>query len=238
VNGERQVRARAIALAVFISAAFLVLASQLFFLQVIKGWEYKRQARAVTRRELPIPAQRGEIFDRNTTPLVVNQDSFAVDLMPAEVPAASRTQVLERLAQVLGLPPEEVHKRVPEKYYHLYQPIEIKGGVAFETIAYLAEHLSDFPGVTWHNKPIRNYLVPGSLAHLLGYVGDITREEIQILYNQGYAFAACWAKRSGKAIRPPAEGKDGKRFQMVDVREKYLAKARRGHPPEPGRNWC
>jgi penicillin-binding protein 2 len=239
VNGEREARTRAIALAVFISAAFFLLSSQLFFLQVIKGWEYKRQARAVTRRELPIPAQRGEIFDRNNDfPLVVNQDSFAVDLMPGEVPAAARAEVLGRLAQVLGLPLEEVRKRVPEKYYHLYQPIEIKGGVAFETIAYLAEHLARFPGVTWHNKPIRNYLIPGSLSHLIGHVGDITREEIQILYNQGYAFGAVLGK-SGveKQYDRLLRGKDGKRFQVVDVREKYLAKRPdEDIPPVPGAN--
>jgi penicillin-binding protein 2 len=239
VNGEREARTRAIALAVLISAAFFLLASQLFFLQVIKGWEYKRQARAVTRRELPIPAQRGEIFDRNNDfPLVVNQDSFAVDLMPGEVPAAARAEVLGRLARVLGLPLEEVRKRVPEKYYHLYQPIEIKGGVAFETIAYLAEHLARFPGVTWHNKPIRNYLIPGSLSHLIGHVGDITREEIQILYNQGYAFGAVLGK-SGveKQYDRLLRGKDGKRFQVVDVREKYLAKRPdEDIPPVPGAN--
>jgi penicillin-binding protein 2 len=239
VNGEREARTRAIALAVFISAAFFLLASQLFFLQVIRGWEYKRQARAVTRRELPIPAQRGEIFDRNNDfPLVVNQDSFAVDLIPAEVPAASRAEELGRLAQVLELSLAEVRKRVPEKYYHLYQPIEIKGGVAFETIAYLAEHLARFPGVTWHNKPIRNYLIPGSLSHVIGHVGDITREEIQVLYNQGYSFGSVLGK-SGveKQYDRLLRGKDGKRFQVVDVREKYLAKRPdEDIPPEPGRN--
>jgi len=239
MSAERQARTRAIALAVFVSAAFLLLASQLFFLQVIRGWEYKRQARAVNRRAIPIPAQRGEIFDRNNDfPLVVNQDSFAVDLMPAELPAARRAEVLSRLAAVLGVPLEEVHKRVPEKYYHLFQPIEIKGGVAFETIAYLAEHLAEFPGVAWHNKPIRNYLNPGSLAHLIGYVGDITREEIQVLYNQGYAFGSVLGKNGvEKQYDRLLRGKDGKRFQMVDVREKYLSKRpEEDIPPEPGRN--
>jgi penicillin-binding protein 2 len=239
MSAERQARTRAIALAVFVSAAFLLLASQLFFLQVIRGWEYKRQARAVNRRVIPIPAQRGEIFDRNNDfPLVVNQDSFAVDLMPAEVPAATRAEVLSRLAAVLGVPLEEVHKRVPEKYYHLFQPIEIKGGVAFETIAYLAEHLAEFPGVAWHNKPIRNYLNPGSLAHLIGYVGDITREEIQVLYNQGYAFGSVLGKNGvEKQYDRLLRGKDGKRFQVVDVREKYLSKRpEEDIPPEPGRN--
>ena len=239
MNGERQARTRAIALAVFVSAVFLILLSQLFFLQVIRGWEYKRQARAVTRREISIPAQRGEIYDRNNDyPLVVNQESFAVDLMPAEVPAAARAELFGRLASVLGLTAAEVQKRVPPRYYHLYQPIEIKGGVAFDTIAFLAEHIRDFPGVTWHNKPIRNYLVPGSLSHLLGYVGDITREEIQVLFNQGYAYGSVLGK-SGveKQYDLLLRGRDGKRFQMVDVREKYLAKRpEEDIPPEPGQN--
>jgi penicillin-binding protein 2 len=239
VIGERQARSRAIALAVFVTAVFLLLAGQLFYLQVIKGWEYKRQARAVARRETPIPAQRGEIYDRNNDfPLVVNQDSFAVDLMPAEVGAAARPELFQRLATVLNIPLAEVHRRVPEKYYHLYQPLEIKGGVPFETIAYLAEHLAEFPGVTWHNKPIRNYLVPGSLAHLIGYVGDITREELQVLFNQGYSYGGVLGK-SGveKQYDKLLRGRDGKHFQVVDVREKTLSRRlEEDVPPEPGKN--
>ena len=238
-QGQRQVRTRSIALGVFVSAVFLLLASQLFYLQVIKGWEYKRQARQVASRELPIPAQRGEIYDRNyDLPLVVNQDSFAVDLMPAEVPAGERDALLKRLSEVLHLPVEEVRKKIPPKYYHLYQPIEVKGGVDFQTIAYLAEHLQEFPGVTWHNKPIRNYLFPGSLAHIIGFVGDITREEIQILYNQGYAFGSVLGK-SGieKQYDQLLRGRDGKRFQTVDVRERYLQKKpEEDLPPEPGKD--
>ena len=85
-----QVKVRAYVLGSVISLTVLFLVGQLFFLQIVRGWEYRRRARAVTLRELPIPAQRGEIFDRNyDLPLVVNQDSFAVDLVPAEVPAAN-----------------------------------------------------------------------------------------------------------------------------------------------------
>jgi penicillin-binding protein 2 len=116
-QGQRQVRTRSIALGVFVSAVFLLLLSQLFYLQVIKGWEYKRQARQVASRELPIPAQRGEIYDRNyDLPLVVNQDSFAVDLLPAEVPAGERDALLRRLSEVLHLPVEEIRKKIPPKY--------------------------------------------------------------------------------------------------------------------------
>jgi len=232
-------KSRTIALGVLVSLVFVLLIGQLFYLQVIRGWEFKRRARAVVRRELPIPAQRGEIFDRRYDfPLVVNQDSFAVDLIPGEVPAESRRQLFERIAAALGITVEDIENKVPPRFYHLYQPIELKGGVGFETIAYLAEHLADFPGVTWHNKPIRNYLAMDSLSHVIGYVGDINREEIQVLYNQGYSFGTVLGK-SGveKQYDLLLRGKDGKRFRTVDVREKYLkGKPEEDIPPEPGKN--
>jgi penicillin-binding protein 2 len=230
---------RAIALGVLVSLVFVVLMGQLFYLQVIRGWEFKRVARAVVRRELPIPAQRGEIFDRHYDfPLVVNQDSFAVDLIPGEVAAEGRGELFEHIAAALDITVEDIEAKVPPRFYHLYQPIELKGGVGFETIAYLAEHLADFPGVTWHNKPIRNYLAMDSLSHVIGYVGDINREEIQVLYNQGYSFSSVLGK-SGveKQYDLLLRGKDGKRFRTVDVREKYLkGKPEEDIPPEAGKN--
>ncbi len=230
---------RTVALGVLVSLVFVLLVGQLFYLQVIRGWEFKRRARAVVRREMPIPAQRGEIFDRTYDfPLVVNQDSFAVDLIPGEVSAESRTELFEGIAAVLDMGAEDIQAKVPPRFYHLYQPIELKGGVGFETIAYLAEHLAEFPGVTWHNKPIRNYLAVGSLSHVIGYVGDINREEIQVLYNQGYSFSAVLGK-SGveKQYDLLLRGKDGKRFRTVDVREKYLTgRAEEDIPPEAGKN--
>ena len=238
-DSSSRLKGRTIALGAVVSLVFVLLIGQLFYLQVIRGWEFKRRARAVVRRELPIPAQRGEIFDRHYDfPLVVNQDSFAVDLIPAEVPAEHRAELFKRIAEALGITVEDIENKVPPRFYHLYQPIELKGGVGFETIAFLAEHLSDFPGVAWHNKPIRNYLAMGSLSHVIGYVGDINREEIQVLYNQGYSFGTVLGK-SGveKQYDLLLRGKDGTRFRTVDVREQYLkGRPEEDIPPEAGKN--
>jgi penicillin-binding protein 2 len=238
-DSSSRLKGRTIALGAVVSLVFVLLIGQLFYLQVIRGWEFKRRARAVVRRELPIPAQRGEIFDRHYDfPLVVNQDSFAVDLIPAEVPAEHRAELFKRVAEALGITVEDIENKVPPRFYHLYQPIELKGGVGFETIAFLAEHLSDFPGVAWHNKPIRNYLAMGSLSHVIGYVGDINREEIQVLYNQGYSFGTVLGK-SGveKQYDLLLRGKDGTRFRTVDVREQYLkGRPEEDIPPEAGKN--
>ncbi len=169
------------------------------------------------------------MFDRNADiPLVFNVDSFAVDLSPAEVPQAQLPALLERLAMALSLSVEEVRLRVPEKTWKSYQPIEVRGGVPLATVSYLAEHIDRFPGVTWRDKPVRNYLETGSLAHVIGYVGDITREELQVLYNRGYDVTSVLGK-SGieRQYDEVLRGKDGKRFRRVDVRER-LDPGRRG----------
>ncbi|MDR1179377.1 MAG: penicillin-binding protein 2, partial [Spirochaetales bacterium] len=210
-----------------IIALFAVYLIHLFNLQVVNAEVYQERATQVTQRSVPIYAQRGEIFDRHyDTPIVSNIDSFAIDVIPGEIPAGEKENILERLAEYLGLPVSEINRKIPPSYSDLYQPIEIKNGISLETITYLAEHLEDFPGVTWHSKPIRNYVEKETLAHVLGYVGDITREEIQVLYNQGYSYGSVLGK-SGieKQYDFLLRGQDGKEFRTVDVRGRRVGEA-------------
>ncbi len=238
-NGPRNGsdRIRLAALAVLMGFLFLVLIVNLFYLQVVKGLEFERRARQVARREMPIPAQRGRIYDRDyEATLVFNIDSFAVDIIPGEIPKDMIDEVFARLAQALDLPREHISRKVPEKYYHLFQPIEISEGVSFKTIAYLAEQISNYPGVTWHNKAIRSYADIGSIAHVVGYVGGITTEELQVLYNQGYSPGASIGKTGvEKQYDSVLRGRDGKRYTIVDVTERRLdQRADDELPPEPG----
>ena len=104
-NGERRLRRRFFALTVVFVGGIGLLALYLFSMQIVRGGEYRQRAREVSSREAVIPAQRGEVFDRNADiPLVFNVDSFAVDLSPAEVPPEQLPALLERLASALSLP--------------------------------------------------------------------------------------------------------------------------------------
>jgi penicillin-binding protein 2 len=191
----------------------------LFDMQIVNEFEYKRRARQVSRRMFPITAQRGEIFDRNfDTPLVSNVDSFAVEVVPAEIKREAMNDLFQRLSEVLGMTKEDIAAKVPPEYYHLYQPIEIKNGVSFETITYISEHNEEFSGVTWHNKPIRNYIDVSSLSHILGYVGGITRDEFQVLYNKGYSLNSTLGKAGiEKVYDMTLRGADGMTYKTVDV---------------------
>ncbi|MBI9100826.1 MAG: penicillin-binding protein 2 [Spirochaetales bacterium] len=209
---------------IIFGSVILIYGFYLYSLQIVHGGEYQAKATEVARREQVIPAQRGEIYDRNfDVPLVMNIPSFAVDIVPAEVDDENREYLYERLAEVLEIDAASVRKKIPPAYYHLFEPIEIKDSIDYETITYLAEHLDEFPGVSWHNKPIRSYLETGSISHILGYVGNITVEDLQILYNQGYQRNATIGKAGiEKQYDSLLRGESGKSFHTVDVKGRSI----------------
>ncbi len=239
MDGERLLRRRFFVMTVLFAGSIGFLTAYLFYLQIVRGVEYRQRAKDVSQREAPIPAQRGEIYDRNAdVPLVFNVDSFAVDVIPGDVRPADMADLFTRLSRLLGVSVAEIAKRIPPKNYHLFQPIEVKGGVSLESVSYLAEHIDEFRGVAWHNKPIRNSLEGGSLAHVIGYVGDITKDELQVLYNRGYEPGSALGK-SGveKQYDQLLRGKEGKRYRVVDVRERRLGEEEGDVvPPVPGQN--
>jgi len=232
-------RTRIFVLGGIIGGVFSLFMLYLVNLQILNGELYQKRATQVTQRSIPIYAQRGEIYDRNyDVPIVSNIDSFAVDIIPGEIPSGSRTKIYQQLAAYLNISIDDIRKKIPPNYEELFQPIEIKSGISLETITYLAEHIDDFVGVTWHNKPIRNYVEKESLAHVLGYVGDITREELQVLYNKGYSYGSVLGK-SGieKQYDLILRGADGKQFRTVDVRGRKVGEALMDEePPTLGKN--
>lgn len=231
-------KGRILVLVVLFIASMLIYAGYLFSLQIVKGTEYKKRAKQVAQRIHPIPAQRGEIYDRNNdVPLVMNIDSFAVDIVPGELNEEELERITNSLAPILEISSEEIQKNIPPEYLNVHQPVEIKSGVSFQTISYIAEHIDDFPGVTWHKKSIRSYTETGSISHVLGYVGDITREELQVLFNEGYDMNSVLGK-SGieKKYDEIMRGKPGKRFRTVDVAGRSIEKKEEEIPPLLGKN--
>ncbi len=203
---------------------FLIYILFLYDLQVRKSTEYKSRARDVSLRVNTIPAQRGKIFDRSAvSPLVVNIDSFAVNIIPAEIDIDKIDSVIIKLSEILKMNPGTIRDKIPINYKNQYLPVEIQSGVSLSTINIIAENIHDFKGVTWISKPIRSYMENGSIAHVLGYVGNITSEEFQILYNSGYDINSVLGK-SGieKYYDQLLRGVDGIHYKTVDVQGRKI----------------
>ncbi|MDR3343614.1 MAG: penicillin-binding protein 2 [Treponema sp.] len=204
---------------------FLIYALRLFSMQILSGEKYRDQAQNIARRVTVIPAQRGEIYDRTfNQPLVLNTDSFAVSITPAEVPAGEIVDLIGRVAQILSMSREYIERKIPPQYYYLYQPVEVAVDVPFNTIAALAEQVDSLPGVSWQSKPMRNYVDTGSLSHIIGYVGDITRDELTMLYNKGYHQGDLIGKAGiERQYDELLRGKEGQETRIVDVRGRRVA---------------
>jgi penicillin-binding protein 2 len=231
---------RILILRVFFIVVFVLYAVRLFSMQILSGEIYRSRAQNIARRTTVIPAQRGEIFDRGfNQPLVLNTDSFAVSITPAEVPQKEIDGLIARVAEILGIPREQIDRKIPPQYYYLYQPIEIAVNVSFSLIAALAENVDTLPGVSWQSKPIRNYVNSGSLSHILGYVGDITRDELTMLYNRGYQQGDMIGKAGiERQYDEMLRGKKGQETRIVDVRGRRIAENINNtrEPPIMGKN--
>ncbi|MCL2720132.1 MAG: penicillin-binding protein 2 [Treponema sp.] len=210
---------------VLLAVVFIIYSIRLFSMQILSGEIHQRRAQEISRRTYIIPTQRGEIYDRNfSKPFVINRDTFAVTITPAEVPRGRIDEVLDSLSEILNIPADDIRGRLPSQYLQLYQPVEIASNVPFANIAALAERKNNLPGISWHIKSVRNYVDVGSLSHILGYVGDITRDELTTLYNLGYQMGDMIGK-SGieRQYDELLRGEKGFETRTVDSRGRRIA---------------
>ena len=242
LRGERKTvlskTQRIIFLRIAIVLCFVLYIYRLFSMQVVLSDTYRTQSRTISSQVSRIPAQRGEIFDRHANvPMVINTDSFAVEITPAEIPAGHYDTVASRLAQYLGISKFDIDKRIPENLRKSYTAIPVRSNVSFETISNIAENKIDLPGVSWVSRPRRNYVETGSLSHIIGYVGDITQEEINVLYNQGYTRNSVVGKTGiERQYDQLLQGTSGLESRTVDVRGRILSDKADVRPPQPGKN--
>jgi len=219
-----------------ILSVFFGFSIHLFNLQIVEKLLWEGRAKAVSSRSEPLLAQRGLIWDRNTDePLAMNIDSFAVYITPAEIKPSNPESLAAALAPVLKMQTSDILRRIPDNWTGSWNTVEIKDGVSYKSIVQLAECSERFPGVGWSSKPYRWYNDVGSISHVLGFVGDITVEELQLLYNQGYENTANLGKTGiEKTFDNILRGKDGRIYRTVDVKGRNLSENEELVPPVNG----
>ncbi len=225
-------------LSAFIFMLLFLYAYKLFSMQIVHGEQFRRKSENISQRNTLIPSQRGEIFDRHAnSPMVLNIDSFAVDITPGEVPKEEFTTVITRLSLILKIPQSRIEKKLPVSVRRDFRAIEIKSNVDYEQIIQIAEQLDSLPGISWRSKPVRNYVETRSFSHILGYVGDITSEEYTRLYNKGYTVNSIIGKTGiEKQYDELLRGTDGIEYRTVDAKGKYIENTTVVYPPKMGNN--
>ena len=220
-----------------VAAIVVLYTMRLFSMQVVHGESYRRASKVVSTRNTVITAQRGEIYDRNNnSAMVINTDSFAVEIIPGEIPRDYYDTVLAKLADYLSVKKSDIDALIPHNVRRSFNRITVKTNVPFKTISNIAENINDLPGVTWISKPKRNYIETGSFSHILGYVGDITREEYALMYNKGYSRASVVGKTGiERQYDALLQGKNGVEQRTVDARGRILSEPPSIIPPTSGK---
>jgi penicillin-binding protein 2 len=158
--------------------AFTVLASRLIYLQIIKGEELWRLSEINSIRLQDIEAPRGLIYDNNFQLLVDNRPSFNLHIVLKDAKPLETT--LEKLGKLIDEPAHELLARIRNtKHRGSYTPILLRADISRELLAAVEVHRFQLPGVQVHVAPRRHYIHQNHAAHLLGYLGEISMEELR-----------------------------------------------------------
>lgn len=164
-------------LLIFIVICFSILVISLWYLQMIKGEEFKERAVENCIRALVEDAPRGRIYDRQEKLLVTNRPVVVVSIIPAEVDDLEKLS--ERLSRIIGISPEEISQTVKNHRENPFKPVKILDDCKTNKIVEIEERKDELKGVVLEVKPRRDYLYHEFAAHSLGYVGEIDKEELQ-----------------------------------------------------------
>lgn len=229
---------RVFLLLIILVLVFATYILRLFSMQIVHGEHYRSQSQRISSLITVLPAQRGEIFDRNASlPMVINTESFAVEVTPGNIPSNLYDTVTMRLAKYLGIAKADIDKRIPPSLRRSYSSILVKSNVSFSVISNIAENITDLPGVSWASKPVRNYLHTKSLSHIVGYVGGITQDEMNVLYNKGYTKDSIVGKTGiEKQYDSLLQGKNGREMSTIDVLGRVISDVPIVEPPKMGNN--
>jgi penicillin-binding protein 2 len=175
---------RIVGVVLVVLAAFTVLFARLFYLQVVEGREYRRLSEINSIRLHDIDAPRGLVFDRQGQMLVDNRPSFDLHIILKDAKPLDDT--LDRLGQITGLATEDLKERIrTNRKRGGYTPILLKEDIGRDLLAALEVQKYDLPGVMVNISPRRHYLQFDRAAHLLGYMGEISQNELRNLNGSG-----------------------------------------------------
>lgn len=161
---------------------FAIIFFRLWYLQVLSGDKYLAEANDNRVREVKVEAPRGQIVDRNGTVLVDNRTALAVQLAPQQLPKvqARRLRETRRLAEVLGTRPGTLRKKIAHDSKELpFSPVTLKTDVSLDTVLYLQENQTRFPGVEVERVFLRKYPHDTIGAHLFGTIGEVTKQQLK-----------------------------------------------------------
>jgi penicillin-binding protein 2 len=236
-RAQRTRRANAARAIIIIVVAFLSV--PLYRLQVVSAEQYVAQARENRMRPVVVRAPRGTIYDRHGRIVAENTVGYQVLLMPRPHDLAWMREQVDRLTPVLGLDSAGIEGIFRRWNRARHLPMEVSRDADPIAVARLQERRIDFPGVLVTEYPKRQYPAGLAVGHIIGYVSEISEQELAMEdfadYEQGR-----WIGKAGleRQYERHLGGLPGVRYLEMDAagRIRQWMPDEVGRPPVPGRD--
>ncbi len=206
----------------YVALILAVLVIGLWRLQIVGADGYRILAEANRTRKVPVLAPRGRLFDREGRLLVDNYPSVTCYLLREQV--KDYTPDLPLIAQGLHIPIDQIQATLRRfQTAPKYQPIPLKQDITPDEQAFIAAHRDELPELETLDEQRRLYPRDGFAAHLIGYVGEISENDLNQakydLYSPGDVVGKSGVEATYDAI---LRGKDGSRDVIVNSHGKEI----------------
>ena len=172
--------ARIITIQIVAFVVLAILGVRLYYLQIVQGDYWAGRAENQRVRLIPIPAPRGAIFDRNGKILVDSRPTYNVVLSNEPIKKVDVTSRVGDYALGLGLDPSFVVQRLELiKKQNEFEAMVLKENASMQDISWVEAHSLEFPELRVELQPQRFYPLGTNLAHVLGYVGEISPKQLE-----------------------------------------------------------
>jgi penicillin-binding protein 2 len=159
--------------------AVIILFMRLFDLQMLKGEEMKRLSEQNRVRIKKILAPRGTIFDRKGRVLGNTRPSFNLYVVPEDIKDFSET--VDGLVDLLDLDRDEILVKLRDaRDFPSSFAVKIESDMSMDQVAKVEANKFYLPGVSIQIEPKRNYPYGELMAHTLGYVSEVSNEELKM----------------------------------------------------------
>ncbi|MSZ37102.1 MAG: hypothetical protein F2928_01740, partial [Actinobacteria bacterium] len=172
---------------------FAALVMRMWFLQVVDAPALEQRVQANKTRTVKLLPERGRIFDREGRIMADNERILTItvawEAMGSEgsvVDTKDRLELFGRLSKVLDMSVSDMEERFTSNKYSPLLPMPLAEGVSEETAAYLIERNEDFPGIDFVAQWKREYPLAPLAAHVVGYLGSITENDVAQYLDVGY----------------------------------------------------
>lgn len=225
--------ARIRVLAAVVTGLIALISAGFWYVQLVRGDEYRLLAEENRLRKLPVKAPRGLIYDRHGRLLVENIPSY--NLMLDRSRSADPGKALGFAAGVLGRPPAELHALLDRyRATPAFTPVLLAENLTLTQVAQFGVESLEYPEFEVEVQHLRLYRHGAQTAAFLGYLGEATQAEIEGsegLYQPGDLVGKKGIEQTYDAV---LRGEDGERSVVVDSRGEVIEEFRE-RPAVPGK---